>query len=158
MKFATSLGLAAALAFAVGVNAQETQSKTQTKIEGAKDMVTYTGCVATAGETHSYVLEKVVPVSQTRTTEVTGTGGTVTTTSTTYALVPEEKVDLQPHVGHKVEVTGIIIPAGESKVHTETKIEREHGKDVKIDSKAKSDTDRPTLHVLSVKHLDEPCM
>jgi hypothetical protein len=86
------------------------------------------------------------------TTEAVGTGGTVTTTS--YALVPE-KVELQEHVGHKVEVTGVIIPAGkgESKVETRTKTGG-------TEEKTKAEIDRgpvPQLKVISVKTLSDRC-
>jgi hypothetical protein len=95
-----------------------------------------------------------VPVTTTKTTEVAGTGGAITTTSTSYILVPGERVTLTSHVGHKVEVTGMLIPAGETK--TRTKIEREHGGDTTI--KEKVNSDRPHFRVLSVKELAEPCM
>jgi hypothetical protein len=97
-------------------------------------------------------------VSQTRTSESVGTSGTVTTTtSTTYALVPGKRIELQEQVGHKVEVTGVLIPEGASKSKTKTKIEREHGKDTEIEQKAKSDSDRPQLRIVSIKQLNEKC-
>jgi hypothetical protein len=68
------------------------------------------------------VLATVVPVSQTKSTEV-GTSGTATTVATTYALVPTEKIELQPEVGHNVEVTGRLMPAGDIKTETTTKAE-----------------------------------
>jgi hypothetical protein len=81
-------------------------------------------CVGSGTETLSFVLNKVVPVG--RSTETTvGTTGSTTTTTTTYALVPDEKVEIQSHMGHKVEVTGVMIPAGDSKTTTTTKVERE---------------------------------
>ena len=93
-------------------------------------------------------------MTTTKTTEVAGTGGSITTTSTSYILVPGEKVTLTSHVGHKVEVTGMMIPAGETK--TKTKIEREHAGDTTI--KEKTESDRPQFRVISVKELAEPCM
>jgi hypothetical protein len=71
--------------------------------------------------------------------------------------VPGEKVELKSHVGHKVEVTGIAIPAGDSKTESRTKIEREGAPDTKIKEKSKSENDRPQLRVISVKQLQEPC-
>ena len=79
----------------------------------------------------------------------------MTTTTTTYALVPDQKVELVKHLGHKVEVTGILIPAGK-KVETKTEIEREHGKDTKITEKSK-DGNLPQFRVTSIKHLAETC-
>ena len=82
MRFVTSF--AAALACAtIAVSAQETTTKTKTKVEGdSAKMVTYTGCLGAGTETRTYVLDKVVPV--TKTTEVAGTGGTISTTSTSW--------------------------------------------------------------------------
>jgi len=156
----SALTLTAALAFACGiaVHAQESSVKSKTKVDrGDAQPVTYTGCVQSGTETRTYILEKVVPVSRSTTTEQTGTSGTVTTTSTTYALVPGDKVELKSHVGHKVEVTGIMIPAGDSKTESRTKVEREGAPDTKIKEKSKSDNDRPQLRVISVKQLQEPC-
>jgi len=128
---------------------QTTESKSKIKTDDAKTM-TFTGCVQTGTETRSYILQNVVPIRTT--TEAVGTGGTVTTTS--YALVPE-KVELQEHVGHKVEVTGVIIPAGkgESKVETRTKTGG-------TEEKTKAEIDRgpvPQLKVISVKTLSDRC-
>jgi hypothetical protein len=84
--------------------------------------------------------------------EAIGTAGTLTTTS--YALVPE-KVELQEHVGHKVEVTGVVIPAGngDSKDRDETKTGG-------TEEKTKAEIDRgpiPQLKVISVKTLADRC-
>src|ERR1043165_7018602 len=92
---AALFALACSVAFA---NAQDTKTTTVTKVDGkAPQAVTYTGCVQTGTETKTYILSKVVPT----TTTTVGTSGTTTTTS--YTLVPDQKVELQTHVGHKVE-------------------------------------------------------
>jgi hypothetical protein len=108
-----ALALSMALGIAIAAHAQETTTRTTTKTEkGDKSqVVTYTGCVQTGTETRSYILDKVVPVGRTTTVGPTGT----TYSTTTYALVPGEKVEFQQFVGHKVEVTGVMVPAGESK-------------------------------------------
>ena len=154
MRFVTSFATALFCA-SLAVHAQDSTTTAQkTKIEGEKGKtVTYTGCLQTGTESQTFLLNKVVPVT-TQTTQPTGTGGTITTTSTEYVLVPGETVTLQQHVGHKVEVTGIMIPEGETK--TKTKIEREHGPDTTI--KEKSESNRPHLRVISVKEMSEPCM
>ena len=155
MRFVTSFA-AALLCASLAVHAQDTTAttKSKTKVEGDKGKtVTYTGCLQSGTETRTFMLNKAVPIT-TSTTMPTGTGGTITTTSTDYVLVPGEKVELQQHIGHKVEVTALEIPAGKTK--TETKIEREHGGDTKI--KEKTDSDHPQLRVISVRQLPEPCM
>jgi len=64
--------------------------------------VTYTGCLQTGTESRSFILDKVVPVGQTTRTEPTGTSGEVRrTTTTTYALIPGERVEFQNMVGHR---------------------------------------------------------
>jgi len=154
MRFLTSFATALFCA-TLAVHAQETTTaKSKTKIEGDKGQtVVYTGCLQSGTEARTFLLDKVVPVT-TQKTMPTGTGGTITETSTSYVLVPGEAVTLQQHVGHKVEVTGMMIPEG--KTETKTKIEREHGKDTTI--KEKTDSNRPHLRVISVKELPEPCM
>jgi hypothetical protein len=151
MRFVTPFA-AALVCATIAVNAQETTVKTKTEGGDKAKMVTYTGCLGAGTETRTYVLDKVVPV--TKTTEVAGTGGTVAVTSTSYILVPGEKVMLQQHVGHKVEVTGMLMPGGDSK--TKTKIERDNAPDTKITTKV--DNDKPHFQVMSVKELAEPCM
>ena len=128
---------------------QTTESKTKIKTDDAKTM-TFSGCVQTGTETRSYILQNVVPIRTT--TEVTGTGGTLTTTS--YALVPE-KVELQEHVGHKVEVTGVVIPAGKGDAKIETKT-----KTGGTEEKTKTEVEKgpiPQLRVISVKTLADRC-
>jgi hypothetical protein len=158
MRFATSLA-AALVCASLAVQAQDTTIKTKTKIDDANaQKVTYTGCLQSGTETRTFVLDKVVPVTTTKTTEVAGTAGTISTTSTSYILVPGETVELTTHVGKKVEVTGMLIPEGEWKTETKTKIEREGEKDTTVKEKTKGDSDRPHFRVLSVKQLNEPCM
>ena len=151
----------AAVIFALGcsvalVNAQDTKTTTVTKVDG-KDAqtVTYTGCVQTGTETRTFILNKVVPVS--RSTTTTGTTGSTVTTTTTYALVPDQKVELETHVGHKVEVTGMLMSAGDSKVETTTKVERDDAPDTKTKETVKSDNAFPQFRVLSVKNLADKC-
>ena len=151
-RFIVALTIALPCALALTVQAQETRSKTE--IKGPAHTVTYTGCIQNGTEARTYILDKAVPVSRT-TSERTGTSGVVTTTTTTYVLVPEEKVELVTHLGHKVEVTGVLIPAGK-KVETKTEIEREHGKDTKITEKSKGGN-LPQFRVTSIKQLAEAC-
>jgi hypothetical protein len=158
MRFVTSFAVALACASVIAVQAQDTKVKSKTKIEGGDvQTLTYTGCLQTGTEARTYVLDKVIPVSRTTERQPTGTGGTIQTTTTTYLLVPGEKVELQTHVGHKVQVTGLLIPAGDMKTRSKTKIEREDAKDTTIKEKSKIDADRPQLRVVSIKDLPDPC-
>jgi hypothetical protein len=152
----TAAALALGCAVTLTASAQDTTVKTTTKSSGgdAKTM-TYTGCVGAGTETRSFRLDKVVPIS--KTTESVGTAGTTTTTETSYVLVPGERVEIQRHVGHKVEVTGTLIPAGDVKTETTTKIEREGAKDTTIKEKSKAENAMAQFHVASIKDLAESC-
>src|SRR4030095_9630883 len=119
-RFITSFALALACG-GLSRHAQETTTKTETKSSGGKpQVVTYTGCVQTGTQAKTYVLDKVVPVTRTTTTE-TPTSST-TTSSTSYVLVPGgDSVTVQEHVGQKVEVTGTLIPGGNTRTETTTR-------------------------------------
>ena len=108
MKSAMTFAAALVCGLGLTVHAQDSKVKSKTRTDGDATPVTFTGCVQSGSETRTYILDKVVPVSRTTTTETTGTSGEVTRTSTTYLLVPGDKVELQSHVGHKVEVTGTL--------------------------------------------------
>ena len=138
------------------VNAQETTIKSKTETNGAEaKTVSYTGCVGAGTETRTYVLSKAIPV--TRTTETVGTTGTTSVTETSYMLVPGPTVEVQEHVGHKVEVTGTLVPAGDSKTQTKTKIEREDAPDTTVKEKTKADNALPRFSVNSIKDTGERC-
>jgi len=143
-----------ASACALGLTVQAQEMKAKTEIKGTAHTVTYTGCVQNGTEAQTYILDKAVPVNRT-VSERTGTSGVVTTTTTTYAPVPGEKVELVKQVGHKVEVSGVMIPAGK-KVESKTKIEHEYSKDTKIKEKSKGG-DMPQFRVTSIKQLAERC-
>ena len=97
-----------------------------------------------------------MPISKSTTTEV-GTSGTTSTTTTTYMLVPGEKIELQPNVGHQVEITGVMIPAGDSKVETKTQVEREGAPDSTTKETVKSDNAMAQFKVVSVKEVAATC-
>lgn len=154
----TGITLAFALACGVAMQAQDTKTTTTTKSSGGEvKTVSYTGCVMSGTETRSYMLSKVVPVTRTTTTETVGTSGTTTTSETTYELVPGERVEIQEHVGRKVEVTGMMVPAGDVKTETTTKIDREHAPDTTIKERSKTDNSHPQFRVTQIKDLGERC-
>ena len=152
-RYMTSALAAFGCAAMLGINAtaQTTESKTKIKTEHAK-AVSYTGCVQTGTQTRTYVLQNVVPIS---TTQTAGTSGTVST-STTYALVPESTIELQSHVGHKVQVEGVLIKAGKGDAKIESKTKKSGG----AEERTKTEVERgpyPQLRVISVKPLTESC-
>lgn len=151
-RFSTTLALALGCAALMvpHAQAQSQETKTKTKTEHAS-VVTYTGCIATSGQAKSYILQNVLPVERTTTLRADGS----TSTTTTYALVPEATVQLEPQVGHKVEVEGILVASGHGDAEVKTKTEV-NGKD----QKTKTEIERgpyPQLRVTSMKPLGESC-
>jgi len=152
MRFIGATTLAFACAVGLAAQAQETTTRTETKKTDDTKMVTFSGCVKPGTEAKAFILEKAVPVRKTTTEEATGTSGVVTTTTTTYALVPGESVELTGDVGHKVEVTGMMV-GGETK---ETKTTRESASGTRTEETVKQGA-LPQFRVISVKHLPETC-
>jgi hypothetical protein len=154
-RFVPSLALAFGC-LALAAHAQETTTKTETRSSGgAAQTVTYTGCVVTGTETKTYMLNKVAPV--TTTTRVQGLGADTTTVSTEYVLVPGEKVEVQEHVGQKVEVTGMLIPAGNIRTETRTKTEREDAHDTRSRERVETKNAPAQFRVTSIKKIADKC-
>jgi hypothetical protein len=149
-SFAFALGCTALVA-----NAQETRTRTETRTEGGQaQTVSYTGCVQTGTEAKTFVLDKVVPVTRTTTTE-TPTSST-TTSSTSYVLVPGgETVQVQQHVGKKVEVTGMLSPGGNTRTETRTRTEREDAPDTKTRERVETRNATPEFRVISIKTIGD---
>ena len=148
--FALVLGVT----FAGAAVAQDSTIKTKTKVEGDDaQTVTYTGCVRTGTQTQSYVLNNVVPVSKSTEVSANAAGMPTETTTTTYALVPGDTVQITEYVGHKVEVTGMLVPKGEMKTETETKV----GDDTTKHEKIETESDAPQFRVISIRNLAERC-
>ena len=152
---ATAAGMALMLSLHAAAQQQppastSTADQTKIKTEHAQT-TTFTGCLQTGTEAKTYILDKVVP---TKTTEIVGTSGE-TATVTKYELIPAEQVQLQEHVGHKVEVTGVLVPAGkgEAKIKTESKLP---GQEEKTEAKIEKGA-TPQFRVISIKHLAESC-
>jgi len=152
-RFSTTIALAFGCAALVvpSAFAQSTETKTKTKTEHAS-VVTYTGCIATSpAQTRTYVLNNVVPTEKTTTLRSDGTAST----TTTYSLVPEATVQLEPQVGHRVEVQGVLVEPGHGDATVKSKTEV-NGKD----TKTKTEIERgpfQQLRVMSVKPLGESC-
>jgi hypothetical protein len=127
--------------------------KTKTKIKGDDaQTVTYTGCVQTGAQTRTFVLSKVMPVGQTTET-TTDASGVSSTTTTTYALIPGDTVQITEYVGHKVEVTGMLVPKGDMSVKTKTKVDG----DTQRKEEVKTESDLPQFRVISVRNIAERC-
>jgi hypothetical protein len=158
------LALSLALTSAALLAAQEVKSETKITTDDDAKPVMFTGCLQTGTSSASYVLENAVPVKQETKTETevnaAGVPQTSTTTATTYALVPQGSVEFQQNVGHKVEVTAVMVPAGNdtAEIKAQTKTEVEGAPDRKVESKEKVEQSSvPQLRVVSVKHLADRC-
>jgi hypothetical protein len=152
-KGIAALALVFGVAFTSAAIGQDTTIKRKTQIEGDDaQTVTYTGCVQTGKETRTYVLSNVLPVRQTTETSTDAAGVPTATTTTTYALVPDQTVQITEYVGHKVEVTGVLVPEGEMKTETETEIG-----DDKTKTEVETDSDMPQFRVISIRNLAERC-
>ena len=154
-RFITSFAFALGCV-AITAHAQETTVETKTRSSGGEvQTVTYAGCVQTGTQEKTYILNKVVPVTRTTTTETPTS--TTSTTTTSYMLVPGERIQVQEHVGHKVEVTGLLVPAGKVRSETTTRVEREDGEDTKTRERVSTDSSMPQFRVTSIKSLGETC-
>lgn len=144
-----------ALVATVAAHAQETTVKSKTRSSGGDaKKVTYVGCIQGGTESRTFVLDKVAPVAKTTTTDLT-TGESRTNTS--YAIVPGGEVKVQEHVGRKVEVTGLLVPGGDIKTETTTKIDRKDAKDTEVKQKVETKNSMPQFQVTSIKDLGERC-
>jgi hypothetical protein len=108
--------------------------------------------VQTGAQTRTFVLSKVMPVGQTTET-TTDASGVSSTTTTTYALIPGDTVQITEYVGHKVEVTGMLVPKGEMSVKTKTKVDG----DTQRTEEVKTESDLPQFRVISVRNIAERC-
>ena len=140
--------------FTTSAIGQDATVKTMTKVKGDDaQTVTYTGCVQTGAQTRTFVLSKVMPVGQTTETTTDSSGVSSATTTTTYALIPGDTVQVTEYVGHKVEVTGMLVPKGDMSVKTTTKVDG----DTQRKEEVKTESDMPQFRVISIKNLAERC-
>ena len=180
-----------ALAAAVTAQAQDNTvtSKTRVEVDDAKAFVA-TGCLEQTLDTKAFTLVEAVGVTgeelstksrvstdvdknetsvKTETqTRVDGDERAVGTSGTTknYALSPRAGVDLMPHVGKRVEISGIMVPAAkgdkdaEITIREETKVDGDDAPDGKTKTRIEADIQRgahPQLNVLSVKAVPGTC-
>ncbi|HWP99757.1 MAG TPA: hypothetical protein VNK92_04745 [Vicinamibacterales bacterium] len=144
---------ALALAFAVGLGAQSSDPQKQKQkakpSTAAEKTVTISGCLREGDQPGTYVLANA-DLSALRTEPATGTpAGTTGTAATTgtVRLIGTGGVNLKEHVGHRVEITGTVAPAGEqARGTTGTPSAAEAGKEKE-----------PRVNVKSLKHVSNTC-
>jgi hypothetical protein len=156
-----------ALFAAAALHAQDTTIKQETRIKAddAKVM-TVSGCLTGAGS--NFVLTNAVattaPAAKKDDKKSVGTSGVVES----YALVPREGVALAPHVGHRVELTGVVVDAAKKgdddakvRVDEKTQVKREGAPDSRSESTTKAKIARgpeAQFAVTSVKMVSPVCV
>ena len=154
-----------ALGFTASLAAQDTKITTKTTVEGddAKPTVV-SGCLMGGPTTFTLLDSSASVTARERSGErgAVGTSGAVTS----YSLTAPDGVDLKTHVGQKVEITGVVVAAGdkdddaEIEVKEETKIERDDAPDDRVQSRTELEVSRgpaPKLAVTAVKMLSSTC-
>lgn len=161
---------------AVTLSAQDTKIKSEQKIkadDGGK-VVTLKGCLSGSSPTFTLDHASSVAVASAEKkshhdeAKLDADDATIGTTgsSSEYMLSPREGVDLASHIGHMVQVTGVLVPAGRSgdvdvKVKDRTKVDREDAPDSKVKSRSKAEIPKgavPQLAVTSVRMLSTMCI
>jgi hypothetical protein len=117
-------GTCLAAVFAVGLSAQSTGTQPQTYGQEKKDSkdVTVTGCLRAGDEPNTYVLQDVKwdDKDKSATGAAAGTGAPTGTAGAASAAMAATKikligapagVQLSEHVGHTVQITGMLAPA-----------------------------------------------
>jgi len=156
-----------ALFAAATVSAQDTTIKSETRIKAddAKVM-TVSGCLS--GGPTTFILTNVVaasvPADKKDDRKTVGTSGS----ADAYALVPRDGVALAPHVGHRVELVGVVVAAAKKgdddakvEVRERTEVNRENAPDSKTETTTKARIARgPSAQfaVTSLKMVSPVCI
>ena len=154
-----------ALFAAAAVNAQDTTIKSQTriKVDDAKVM-TISGCLG--GGLSNFTLSNVVAAAspKDKKDKATGTAGLLDS----YVLMPRDGVALAPHIGHRVELMGVVVPPATKgdddakvEVKEQTKVKREDAPDSKTETTTKARIARGAeaqFAVTSVKMISPVCI
>ena len=136
----TFCSCALALFAAAAVHAQDTTIKSETRIK-ADDatILAISGCLS--GGPTSFTLSNVVAASVPNRKDDRKTTGLLDS----YALLPRDGVALAPHVGHRVELTGVVIPPATKgdddakiEVKEQTQVKRENAPDSKAETTTKA--------------------
>jgi hypothetical protein len=156
-----------ALLAVAALHAQDTTIKQETKIKAddAKVM-TIDGCLSGSGSNFMLTNAVAATVAGDKKAEkkTVGTSGVVDS----YALVPQGGVSLTPHLGHRVELVGVVIaPAKKGdndaklKVDEKTTVQRDNAPDSKSKTTSKAEIARgpnAQFAVTSVKMISPVCI
>ena len=120
----------------------QNDSKGSASYKQDKNM-TLTGCLRAGSETNTYMLDNV-SVSQSLSSRAPSE---MARTESSYKLIPEGRVDLKDHVGHKVEVTA-------TPMQKESSMENSESGEY---STSTSGNSVPELRVSSIRHVSTTC-
>lgn len=163
--FRTISSCVLALFAAAAVHAQDTtiKSETRIKVDDAKVM-SIRGCLG--GGPTSFTLSNVVAASVPGQKDDRKTAGSGLLES--YALVPRDGVALAAHVGHRVELTGVVVPPATKgdddakiEVKEQTQVKRENAPDSKTETTTKARIARgpeAQFAVTSLKMVSPVCI
>lgn len=119
------------LALMMAAGSAASQDKGKAKGKG----MTMTGCLKSGTESNTFMLTNV-------------TGDTKGKMASDYELIPDAGVNLKPHVGHKVEITGTRMSTGAAM--------KAEGKSKKK-GEMKEEAHERHIKVTAVKHIAPTC-
>ena len=155
-----------ALFAAAVVSAQDTTIKSETRIKADDAKVlTITGCLG--GGPTNFSLSNVVAATPGDTKDdrkAVGTAGLLDS----YVLMPRDGIALAPHVGHRVELTGVVVPPAtkgddDAKIEVKetTQVQRENAPDSKTETTTRARIARgpeAQFAVASLKMISPVCI
>lgn len=155
-----------ALCAAASVYAQDTTIKSETRIKADDAKVlTISGCLG--GGPTNFSLSNVVasnPGDKKDDRKAVGTAGLLDS----YVLMPRDGIALAPHVGHRVELTGVVVPPATKgdddakiEVKERTEVQRENAPDSKTETTTRARIARGAeaqFAVASLKMISPVCI
>ena len=140
--------------------AQDTRTTTDTTVKSDNGkVITMTGCVMIGGATN-FLLANITPKPDEHDKTELSAGGS-------YALVEREGLDLSSYIDHRVELTGVVVPAATKgdhddkiKIKETTKVDSPNASDKKSSTSATVKVARGPANqflVASVKALAPTC-
>ncbi len=135
------LPLTFCLALVVYAQTNSTWNASQEKGKSMK----LTGCLQNGSEPNTYILDNV-SMAQSRTSEAPSE---MARTEPSYKLIPEGDIDLKDHIGHKVEVTGMLM--------NEEREGNESSSSGSSSSSYSQTSGTPELKVSAIRHLATTC-
>lgn len=133
------------------------QSQPQSSRAGAQEEMKFTGCLQKGGQPDTYVLNNASPAEMEQRSDESSMDRSqpgdmpsgLARTEMSYSLIPEGNVNLQRHIGKKVEITGTM-----SEMSSPSRPAAPSGQ-----SSARSgiEADHPQIKVSSIRELPGSC-